>query len=321
MKGLEGFKEKFFTISEDIISKFNYPAFYEVFWKRIQEKNKDFVTIDEINNRPHKENVIAALKVFHNMGMLLYFSEIIPSKVFCKPQILLNLLYEQVLSKKKKDRLSLDEISRATEKNTLDLKIDEIIKLLLYFDLVFEVKEEKNTFFIPQYLNPIDPYIIEFQDKIFKNCNVKIIGDNYLMSLAMLKIYSRYGNYVSKEDNRYRFWQNGIIVKKDDSLVMIKYISEKQQIEIYPEKDSDSLNLQKEIVDYILDLPENENLPKRNFENHKTKRWRDVLNFDDEDYSPHFSERIQEYDGYLEEFESRDYKKNIGGIQIFSLCL
>lgn len=277
LKRTEIFKNIFFEKAESIISKFNYPAFYEVFWKRIQELNKDFVSVDEINNRPHKENVIAALKVFHNMGMLLYFDNLIPNKVFCKPQALLDLLYEKVLSKEKKDTLSKEEIDKSIEGNTLELNIDEVIKLLKHFDLVFEIDEEKNTYFIPQYLKLINPYILDFQKEIFSGCNIRIIGDNYLMSIAMLKVFSKYGNYVSKEQNEYRFWRNGIIIKKDNSILMIKFVREKQTIELYQDKENKNFDLQKEVVDFILDLPEDDELPKRNFDNHKRKRYPELV--------------------------------------------
>ncbi|WP_158592567.1 leucine-rich repeat domain-containing protein [Flavobacterium sp. 102] len=304
---IESFKELFFELAETIISKFNYPSFYDVFWKRIQEMNKDFVIIDEINNRPHKDNVTAAMKVFHNMGMLLYFSELIPDKIFCKPQVLLDLLYEKVLSKEKKDRLTKAEIEKSINANSLQLSIEDVILLLKKFNLVFEIAEEKNTYFIPQYLKDKSPYIIDFQEQIFNRCNIKIIADNYLMSIAMLKIFSKYGNYVSREQKEYRFWRNGIIIKKDDSILMIQFIRETQTIELFPDKENKNIELQKEIVDFILDLPEDISSPKRNFDNHRSKRWIDVMDENDVDYSPHFSERIQEYEGYLQEFEARNW--------------
>lgn len=310
LKRTDIFKSIFIEKAESIISRFNYPAFYEVFWKRIQEKNKDFVTVEEINNRPHKENVIAALKVFHNMGMLLYFHDLTPDKVFCKPQVLLDLLYEKVLSKDKKDRLTKQEIENSIVSNLLELNIEDVIKLLKHFDLVFQIAEEKDVFFIPQYLKQINPYISNLKDQIFKGCNIKIFGDNYLMSSAMLKIFSKYGNYVSKEENDYWFWRNGLIIKKDDCILMIEFNRKKQLIELYLDKEFKNLELQKEIVDFILDLPEDINLPKRNFDNHKKKRWRDVQNPDDVDHSPNFSERIQNHDGYLEYFEHKNWNND-----------
>lgn len=310
LKRTDVFKSIFLEKSESIIAKFNYPAFYEVFWKRIEEFKKDFVTVDEINNRPHKENVVAALKVFHNMGILMYFHDLLPEKVFCKPQVLLDLLYERVLSKEKKDRITKGEIEKSIFNNSLELSVNEVIKLLKHFDLVFEINEDKDVYFVPQYLKPINPHISDLKEQIFKGCSIKIYGDNYLMSIAMLKIFSKYGNYVSRNEKEYRFWRNGIIIKKDDSVLMIDFNRYKQTIELYQDKEDKNICLQKEIVDYILDLPEEDDLPKRNFDNHKNKRWRDVLNEEDEDYAPHFSERIQEYDGYLEEFESRNWKNN-----------
>ena len=44
------------------------------------------------------------------MGILLYFEEIIPSKAFVKPDILLELLYRSVLSQERKSSLTKEEI-------------------------------------------------------------------------------------------------------------------------------------------------------------------------------------------------------------------
>ena len=313
---VDSFKELFFELSNKIISEFNYPAFYEVFWKRIQNYNKDFLTIDEINNRLDKESVVAALKVFHNMGMLLYFHELIPKKVFCKPQVLLDLLYEKVLSKDKKDRLTKKEIEKTIHKNLLDLNIEDVVKLLKHFDLIFEIEEEKETYFIPQYLKSINPYIEDFQEEIFSGCNVKIIGDNYLMSIAMLKVFSKYGTFVSKDSHDYRFWRNGIIIKKDNAILMIKFVRENQTIELYQDIDKKNFILQKEVVDYILDLPEGQNFTKRNLFNHTEQGYENDRRFKvafnpTRKLLPWYKLKTkEEYDSYLANNYFGDYNWN-----------
>ena len=256
LKKTENFKESLIELSKKIISNFNYPAFFEVFWKRIENLNKDFVTINEINNRPNIENTISAIKIFHNMGMLLYFPDIIADKVFVKPQVLLELLYEKVLGHDKKDRLSKIEIQNATQGNSLELSVEEIIGLLKNFDLCFEIEEEKNTYFIPQYLKKKNLYITFFEKNTFEFCNIKIKADHYLMSLAMLKVFTKYGNNVKSGDNKeYLFWNNGIIIEKRDQILMIKFDRENQAIELYQSKNNSNFNLQREIVDFILNIP------------------------------------------------------------------
>ncbi|MEN2488483.1 leucine-rich repeat domain-containing protein [Flavobacterium sp. B11] len=255
LKKTENFKDSFIELSKKIISNFNYPAFFEVFWKRIENLDKDFVTIEEINNRPRIENTISAVKIFHNMGMLLYFPDIIANKVFVKPQVLLELLYEKVLGQDKKDRLSKIEIQNAIIGNSLQLSVEEIINLLKYFDLCFEIDEEKNTYFIPQYLKEQNPYVTIFEKNTFEFCNIKVRADHYLMSLVMLKVFTRYGNNVKSEDNKeYLFWNNGIIIEKGSQILMIKFDRNNQTIELYQSKNS-NFNLQREIVDFILNIP------------------------------------------------------------------
>ncbi|MDQ6529233.1 leucine-rich repeat domain-containing protein [Flavobacterium sp. LHD-85] len=256
LKKTENFKDSLIQLSKEIISNFNYPAFFEVFWKRIENLDKDFVTIEEINNRPRIENTISAVKIFHNMGMLLYFPDIIANKVFVKPQALLELLYEKVLGQDKKDRLSKIEIQNAISGNSLQLSVEEIIALLKYFDLCFEIHEEKNTYFIPQYLKEQNPFVIVFEKNTFEFCNIKVKSDHYLMSLAMLKVFTKYGNNVKSKDNKdYLFWNNGIIIEKEDQILMIKFDRENQTIELYQSKNNSNFNLQREIIDFILKIP------------------------------------------------------------------
>ncbi len=308
LRNLNGYKEKLINISEEIISRFTYPQFYEVFWKRIESIEKDYVAIEEINNRPHKENVISAMKVFHNMGMLLYFHDFLPNKVFVKPQTLLELLYQKVLNDNKRYRITQNEIAESIKNNTLDLTDNELIDLLKHFNLVFEIDEEKNNYFIPQYLPEQNETQKYFEKLGFNICNIKIKADHYLVSLAMLKLFSTYGKFVDKKKGEYQFWKDGIAISKDNESALIKYDSENQLINLYSSKNSDNKKLQKEIVDFVLDLPESIYLPKRNFDNHIKKRWIDVLDEDDEDFSPHFGERLEQYPEYYDEFINRNYK-------------
>lgn len=309
LKNLNGYKEKLINISEEIISRFNYPQFYEVFWKRIESLEKDYVTIEEINNRSHTGNVIPAMKVFHNMGMLLYFHDFLPNKVFVKPQILLELLYQKVLNDNKKYKITQKEIAESIKSNTLDLTEKEIIVLLKYFNLVFEIDEERDCYFVSQYL-PEQSETQKYFEKLGSGfCNIKVKADHYLVSLAMLKLFAIYGKFVDKEKGEYQFWKNGIAIIKDNENVLIKYDTVEQLINLYSSKNYDNRKLQKEVVDFILDLPEDFSLPKRNFSNHIKKRWIDVMDEDDEDFAPHFGERLEQYPGYYDEFINRNYKK------------
>src|SRR5690606_36108335 len=301
LKNLIGFKEKLNNISEEVIAKFEYPKFYEVFWRRIKNIGKDYVSISEINNRPDNSNTISALRVFHNMGMLLYFSNIIEDKVFVNPQVLLDLLYNSILRDKNIYKISDSYISESIKGNSLNLKKEEIIKLLKHFSLVFEIKEEKNYYFIPQYLKSQNEVQKYYEKLGFNHCNIIIKSDQLLVSQAMLKIFSFYGTFASKKESQYLFWKDGIIVDKDNCQVLVKFEIENQLIKIYKDKNNENLKLEKDIVDYILDLPENYSLPKRNFENHINKRWFDFLNVDYPYFISHFSERLVNYLVYYED--------------------
>lgn len=256
LKKTENFKESFFEISRKLISNFRYPTFFIKFWKKIEELDKDFVMILELHDGTRFENIISAVKIFHNMGMLLYFPDIIANKVFVKPQVLLELLYEKVLGQDKKDRLTKIEIQNAINGNSLQLSFEEIINLLKYFDLCFEIDQEKNTYFIPQYLKEQNPYVTIFEKNTFDFCNIKVRADHYLMSLVMLKVFTKYGNNVKSKDNKeYLFWNNGIIIEKGGQILMIKFDRENQTIELYQSKNNSNSNLQREIVDFILNIP------------------------------------------------------------------
>lgn len=253
LKRTEGFKELLLERANTLTN--DYPSYYKQILDQI--KDKDIATVSSVKiPKVTNSDVSSAFQVLHNMGMVLYFETILPYIVFPKPQLLLDLLYEKVLAKDKKDRLTLIAIENAIKGNVLKLNSNDVLSLLLYFDLIFTIPTEKNTYFIPQYLNS-PPALIDFFEKHqFSIVNMKIFGDNYLMSLIMLKIFSRYGKDVKgKETKEYLFWKDGIVIEKDSVIVMLKFKREEQTIELYTDTSFSNFDLQLEIVEFVLNIP------------------------------------------------------------------
>lgn len=228
---------------------------YGKYTKKIEETKLSYLSINDFGDGDEYEAVCSAMKVFHNSGMLLYFDKIIKDKVFIKPQALLDLLYQGVLSDERKDRLTKTEIEEKVKGNELGLTVDDVIGLLKHFDLVFQLENLNNEYFIPQYLKPAPALIDYFSNHEFSKLSIQIKADNFLMSQAMLKIFTTYGKYVKGNSDQYLFWKDGIVIEKEGILLMIKFQNQKQTIQLYNNIKGTNFNLQKEIVDFILNMP------------------------------------------------------------------
>lgn len=232
-----------------------YSISYHNYLSAIRNHPGPVILMEDISNDNIK-SVQTAVRVFHNMGLLLYFPDIISEKVFCKPQALLDLLYNKILNRETNYRLSKTDIKNAIANNELELTEKNIIDLLKYFDLIFQIWPQDDIFFIPQYLPPATGFMKMYMADNFDTANIRIESDHYLMSVAMQKIYSYYGNYVESDaSNEYLFWKDGIIIKKGAQKLMIKFDRAGQSISLFPDKQDANFDLQHELTDYILNIP------------------------------------------------------------------
>lgn len=233
-----------------------HPKDYLKYYGEINQSSTGLFKISSLANEDPAA-VATAMKVFHNMGVLLYFPSILPDKVFVKPQELLDLLYKKILDAKKQVEISKKDIKNSIKENKLGLDIEEVVALLKKFDLVFQIPNKPSLFFVPQYLPEAPTFIKFFHNHQFKKANIIIGSDNYLMNIAMLKVFGEYGKYVQGEKERL-FWKDGIIIAKDSMLLMITFDRENQKILLFNDASNNNFELQKEIVSFILNIPVNE---------------------------------------------------------------
>jgi hypothetical protein len=82
--------------------------------------------------------------------------------------------------------------------------------------------------------------------------------------VAMLKVFGKYGRYVKKDNKQdHLFWKDGIVIEKDSMLLMVKFDRVEQRIELYPDNHHQNFALQKEVVKFILDIPERQDIEKQ----------------------------------------------------------
>ncbi len=258
LKRTDGFKELIVERIETLY--YERPNSYKHTLKQIQSKSidKNYLDVNGIYKNP-KKGLKEELEVLHFMGLLLYYPNILPNKIFTSPQILLDIIYENVLKDPKIDSLNKVDISKAIEGNLLDLDINDIVSLLKYFNLVFQIPYLPDEYFIPQYLREPPTLISFFEQHHFQKANIKIAADNFLMNLAMLKVFSEYGQYViGQEKKEFLFWKEGIIIEKDGVILLIKFNRKEQTIELYPDVKNENFELQRELVSYILNCASQE---------------------------------------------------------------
>ena len=258
-KRLEGLKE---LLNEIIDTKpLMRPKEYEDIYNLIQAKNEVIVRTSDLFGPYANQDDTILLQVFHKMGLLLYFKNITPDLIFSKPKAFLDFIYKNILSDVNKWKLDEHEIkhtlSRSQFKDFLDY--DDLIKIMVSFDLVFAIPTEANTFFIPQYLPEQDENRKREEREFNSYPSIIIESDSYLMNLVMLKIFGKFGCAVEVKKGSYLFWNNGIIIDLDNgNNLLIKFDREQQQVQLVEKKGSNKIDALTEVVEFIISIPEKE---------------------------------------------------------------
>lgn len=235
------------------------PQRYEDVYNLIKSKNKAIVKTDELFHRSRNQEDTILLQVFHNMGLLLYFKDITPHLIFTKPKVFLDFVYKYILSDVNKWKLSGDEIRDTLHRSQFKdfLNYEDLIKILLSFDLVFTIPSEPNTLFIPQYLPEQDGNRKREEREFNSYPSIIIESDSYLMNLVMLKIYGKFGCAVEVKQGSYLFWNNGIIIDLDNgNNLLIKFDRKQQQLNLFEKISTNTIDAIKQVVDFVISIPE-----------------------------------------------------------------
>ena len=255
---LSGLKELIKERVESLIQE--YPQEYLVILRKIRSRQAASIDIATIDCNHDRDYVKRAVRVFHNIGCLLYFPQIIPDKVFINPSELLKLLYERILGQTRIATIAKDALQDAIKGNSLKLNIDEVIALLEHFHLVFTIPGEADVYYIPQYLPTQPAWMQFFSPLLFAKAAIRIESDSYLMHQAMLRIFSKYGRYAKRVEGQSfpLFWKDGILIEKADELLLVTFDRPTQSIVLYPgSKKSEAFtdSLAEELVRFILEQP------------------------------------------------------------------
>lgn len=223
-------------------------------------KGVKVLKINEIVVKDMKsEDIQTMIPVFHNLGILLFYPDVesVKNLVFINPQAFLDVLYKEILNdncKKNSGKLTKNDFNKPNE---LNLTAEQILDLLRYFYVVFEVKQGKNEFFAPQYLPDKSHSLLDFFIEYnFQKATLRLESDSYLLNLVMLQIFTEFGKTVmgnrSDDYRDYLFWRDGIVIEKDKQLLYIQYHREEQYIDLYANKNFKNFELQKKIIDWVL---------------------------------------------------------------------
>lgn len=237
------------------------PQRYEDVYNLIKSENKAIVKTNELFYSSRNQEDTILLQVFHNMGLLLYFKDIAPHLIFAKPKAFLDFIYKNILSDVNKWKLDEREIKHTLNRSQFKdfLDYDDLIKIMISFDLVFAIPTEANTFFIPQYLPEQDENRKREEREFNSYPSIIIESDSYLMNLVMLKIFGKFGCAVEVKKGSCLFWNNGIIIDLGNGdKLLIKFNRDLQQVQLVEKKGSDKIDALTEVVEFIISIPEKE---------------------------------------------------------------
>ncbi|MCB0706913.1 MAG: hypothetical protein KDC34_16470 [Saprospiraceae bacterium] len=175
-----------------------------------------------------KKSILDTLTNYlHGISVILYYPEIEALKdiVFINPEWVTNIIYK-VLDyevKEKEGKLDKAHIEQIIQKDKLasDLTVDELIALMMQFELIFQVKNLPDNFIAPQYL-PLENSEKDSKSyaKVRKKCDKHAFTIRYPVFMprsVMTRLICRYGNL--SEDI---FWKNGIVFEKENVIVHLE---------------------------------------------------------------------------------------------------
>ncbi|HLO45181.1 MAG TPA: SIR2 family protein [Leadbetterella sp.] len=262
--GLARNDPKFFDIFKSILNskielkKRERPVEDVDLLKKILLKRNPVIRIEEFSQVQDIETV---LKVFHSMGILLYFHKEAPELIFNQPQVFLDFLYKSILKRYSSSGtlyFQLTENDIQVELNRSEfwrfLTVEQIVNLLKSFDLVFTINDDQNTYFIPQYLPKTNQLITIYRKNIETYPSVYIESDSYLMNLVIMKLFSNYGTYVVDYKDFYLFALDQLVVEKNNNIVFIEFDRPKQRLNLYESRSNKDLELIDELIKFILNL-------------------------------------------------------------------
>lgn len=126
------------------------------------------------------------------------------------------------------------------------VEYENIMKLILDFNLAFEIRKiDGKSFIFPLYLpkkpSKLVQLLISDNLKIYK----RIQYDGFMHKGIILHVFSEYNNKIVTEetDKNTYYWKNGLIVKEDKNLVLIKFFegdeTQKAHIDLYNFSDDE----------------------------------------------------------------------------------
>ena len=249
----------------DIISSKNYnrPKSWVDKYDEIISYETPVIDLNNLKGDINENKSIA--QYFHDRGLILYFETCCKDKIFTKPQVFLNFLYIELFDNVNEYKLSVKKIKSQLEKSVFKNQINEteLIAILKHFNLVFEIPEFPNTFFIPQYLPKKNEWIAFFESYQFSEPEIIIKSDYFLMNQAMLLIFKLFGRFTKKGDEKnLLFWQDGIIIELESKLIQIRLNRKTQSLEIFFGRDKIEAELIEVIVAIITNPTNSEEIYK-----------------------------------------------------------
>ncbi|WP_298516306.1 leucine-rich repeat domain-containing protein, partial [uncultured Kordia sp.] len=250
-KRLQGMFELLEERIDMLYQKNTYPPIYTKIRDALVASNEAIWTLEAYKEEfSEKDGVI--LQTLHRAGCLLYFHKHLPEKIFLKPEVLLELIYDKILNPnlKNKNGKITNELTKAAKNNKLQLSAQELETLLSAFKLIFKTKE--GDWFAPQYLPEESPVWLQLlKEYTFGIANIIVSTDHYLMNSILLDIFSEYAGVIKKDDS-YMFWQKGLVIEKDGQLLLIEYDRKQMRLLLYGDQQEKNKQLQKDVVDFIL---------------------------------------------------------------------
>jgi internalin A len=209
-----------------------YPIYYQKIKEKIEEfksyNGKKYLTFNEFKrlcqafkrNLTTDEEFLDIAYFLNDIGLILISKD---KNTFYLDLYHLSNQIIKIYEGLEKNRGVLNE-NEIIEKNIDDF--ENVLKMITDFSMAFEITKNnlKNyvfPLFLPDKANKIVGLLLKDNIKTYKRIQYK----GFMHKGIILHIFSEYSNKIVSEeiDNNTYYWKNGLIVKENDNLVLIKF--------------------------------------------------------------------------------------------------
>jgi small GTP-binding protein len=239
--GIHRLKEKISRTAWNLpLMRSRFPNSYYRVREKLENLGRNWITEDElykicISERLDDKNISLLDRYLHELGVILHFKDRIGLKniVILKPKWATEAFYSILSTKSVRDRegvLLHRELEQIWDKETYPPEIyPQLMELMNKFELAYELSD-KSKYLVPELL---PPYAFDLIWDEKDNLRFYYCYEYFLPPGIITRFIVRMHQDIEKKENGLPLcWREGVVLKLQNSLALVKMNPDEKQIEI-----------------------------------------------------------------------------------------